>query len=114
MSKKLIRSILAIFLVLFGLGTVVVAINYTFFSPDILLVLRLVFFFLLLTDAVCYFVAAWGVAKNIKWVYPLTIILLIVNILGLIFDDFGLIDASAAVVNIIILVLLVYNHKKSN
>lgn len=109
---KNMKKILTILLSLMGAGVLAVAVRYTFWGPDIPLVLRLIFFFLLFADAVCYFVAAWGVAKNIKKIYPLTIALLIINVFGTIFDDIGFVDIAAAAINIIIIILLVYNHRK--
>jgi len=110
--QNLIEKILTVSFVLVGLGVLAVAVNYTFFGPDIPLVLRVIFFSLLFTDAICYFVAAWGVWKNIKWLYPLIIALLAINIIGIIFDDIGFVDIAAAVYNVILLVLLIHNHNK--
>lgn len=59
-----------------------------------------------------YFVVAWGVAKNVKWLYPLTTALLIVNALGTIFDDVGVIDVVFMVANTLILILLLNYRKK--
>ncbi len=111
-KNNLFAKILAILLTLSGLGTLAVGIRYSFFGPDILLTLKIIFFALLFADAICYFGAAWGVLKNIKWLFPLTIALLIVNALGIIFDDIGLVDILAFLVNVIILVLVIYNHNK--
>jgi len=108
------KKILTILLALFGLGTLAVTVNYIFFGPEIPLALKVIFFALLFADTVCYFGAAWGVWKNIKWIYPLTIALLVVNALGLIFDDIGLVDILVAIFNIFVLVLLVYNRKGAN
>jgi len=107
------KKILAVLLSLVGAGVLAVAINYTFFGPDLPLVLRLIFFFLLFADAVCYFVAAWGIFKKIKKIYPLTIALLVINALGIIFDDIGFVDIATAGVNIVIIILLIYDHQKT-
>jgi uncharacterized membrane protein len=106
------KKIPTILLTLFGLGTLAVAIRYSFFGPEIALNLKIIFFALLFADAVCYLIAAWGMWKNIKWIYPLTVALLVVNALAIIFDNIGLIDILAFLVNVIILVLVIYNHNK--
>ncbi|HOE15551.1 MAG TPA: hypothetical protein PLH82_02700, partial [Candidatus Paceibacterota bacterium] len=63
--------------------------------------------------AICYFVAAWGILKNKKWLFPWTVALLIVNILALIFDDIGVIDISYGIFNFLILALVIYSYRKN-
>lgn len=111
MNKSIFSKILVILLILSGIGTLLAAAGYPIYNPSLALNLRLIFFFLLFADAVCYFVAAWGANKNIKWLYPLTIALLVINALGLIFDDIGLVDISFSLFNILILIILIYNHR---
>jgi hypothetical protein len=96
-----------------GLGVLAAGTFYAVEPEMASLPIRLIFLFLLLADAVCYFVAAWGVCRDIKWVYPLAVILLIINTLALIFDNIGVIDLSVAAFNILLLILLIINHKKS-
>lgn len=114
MSNKnnLLRNVLIVLLGVMGFAVLAVAVRYTFWGPEIALVLRLIFFFLLFTDAVCYFVAAWGVRRGKKWVYTFTIALLAVNILAVIFDDIGLVDIVAMGFNLLMLIMLFYSKKE--
>ena len=112
MNKNLLQKILVALFILVGLAVAAVAIRYSIFATTVALNLRLIFFAILFADAICFFVAAWGVAKNIKWLYPLTIALLVVNALGLIFDDIGFADIAATAINILLLILLIVNHRK--
>jgi hypothetical protein len=107
-----VNQVLAVFLTTMGLAVLAVALRYTFWGPDISLVLQLIFFFLLFADAVCYFVAAWGVRRGKKWVCPFTIALLVVNILAAIFDDIGLADIVVMGFNLLMLVMLFYSKKE--
>lgn len=95
-----------------GFAVLTVAVRYTFWSPDISPILKTIFFILLGGDAVCYFVAAWGVRRGVKWTYLFTIGLIVINILAAIFDDVGLTDLVAAGINILMLVMLFYGNRK--
>ena len=107
----IVKKILFYLLILSGLAVLLVAANYTFFSPNIPFVLRLIFFLLLLIDATCYFATAWGIFKNIKWLFWPTIVLLVLNTLAAIFDDFGLVDALASAFNLLVLISFIFWSK---
>jgi hypothetical protein len=112
MNKIIVKKLLTVLLIVVGMAVLAVAVRYTFWPLDISLTLKIIFFVLLGGDAICYFVAAWGVAKNVKWLYPFTIALLVINTLGAIFDDIGLADIIASGINIVLLIMLIYVYKK--
>ena len=109
----MLKKIIIISLIISGLSTSVVAVYYPINTVSISLALRLMFFLLLFADAICYFVAAWGILKNMKWLFPWTVALLVVNILALIFDDIGIIDLAYGIFNLLILILVVYYHRNN-
>ena len=109
---KNLKKFLVLILVLLGLLTLAVAVYYPINTTSISLALRVMFFLLLSADAICYFVAAWGILINKKWLFPWTVALLVVNILALIFDDIGAIDLAFGVFNILILILVIYYNRK--
>jgi len=114
MNRKtdLLRNTLITLLVLMGLAVLAVVVGYPLLNGEIPTNVIWLISVLMGADAICYFVAAWGVAKNIKWLYPLTTALLIVNALGVIFDDIGVIDVIFMVANTLILILLLNYRKK--
>lgn len=109
---KNLKKFLILILVLLGLLTLTVAVYYPINTTSISLTLRLMFFLLLSADAICYFVAAWGILISKKWFFPWTVALLVVNILALIFDDIGIIDLAYGVFNLLILILVIYYNRK--
>jgi len=109
----MLKKIISILLIISGLSTFVVAVYYPVNATTVSFSLKMIFFLLLFTDAVCYFVATWGILKNKKWLFPWTVALLVINILGLIFDDIGAIDITYGIFNFLILVLVIYNHQKN-
>jgi len=106
------KRILTLILTFLGLAIVAVVVGYPLLDAEIPENVIWIISLLMGADAICYFVAAWGVAKNVKWLYPLTTALLIVNTLGAIFDDIGVIDVVFMVTNTLILVLLLNYRKK--
>ncbi len=95
-----------------GLAVLAVVVGYPLLNREIPANVIWLISLLMGADAICYFVVAWGVAKNVKWMYPLTTALLIVNALGTIFDDVGVIDVVFMVANTLILILLLNYRKK--
>jgi hypothetical protein len=114
MSNKnnLLRSFLIALLSIMGVAVSAVAVGYPLLNSEISTNVVLAISVLMGADAVCYFVATWGVAKKIKWLYPPTVVLLVVNILGAIFDDIGVVDIIFVMVNALILILLLNYQKK--
>ncbi len=111
-KTNLLKSILTILLSAMGLAVLAVVVGYPLLNGEIPANVIWLISVLMGVDAICYFVAAWGVAKNVKWLYPLTTALLIVNALGAIFDDVGVIDVVFMVANTLILILLLNYRKK--
>lgn len=113
MSNKnnLLRSFLIALLSIMGVAVSAVAVGYPLLNSEISANVVLIISVLMGMDAVCYFIAAWGVAKNMKWLYLPVIFLLVINILGAIFDDIGVIDVVFVVANILTLTFL-YNYQK--
>ena len=105
------KKILTVLLIMMGLGILAAATFFAIEPEMVSLVILLVFLALLLIDAICYFVAAWGISKGVKWLYWPTIGILGINISGLVFDNIGFVDISVALFNILILILLIVYHK---
>lgn len=108
----MVKKILTALLIAMGLAVLAVVVGYPLLNGEIPANVIWIISVLMGADAICYFVAAWGVAKNVKWLYPLTTALLIVNALGAIFDDIGVIDVIFMVANTLILILLLNYRKK--
>lgn len=113
MSKKAnVHSFLIILILLTGGIGIVLAILYPLSQTSLGISTRLIVTSFLMIDAICYFVAAWGVHRRIKWIYALSIALFLANALATIFDEIGVYDVLASILNIILLVLLVTDNKK--
>lgn len=112
MKPKLHNILIALF-VLSGLGIIVVAINnlVVLSNMNIPVVVSVIFGNLLAIDALFYFLVAWGLHKKTKWAFTMGLILVAVNILALIFDDFGLADVLAALFNLLLGAMLVIDRK---
>lgn len=113
MKLKLHNILIALF-ALSGVGVVVVAINWLVALSEMgfPVTISVVFGNLMAIDALFYFLVAWGLHKKTKWAFTMGLILVAVNILALIFDDFGLTDALAAVFNLLLGAMLVIDRKK--
>lgn len=102
-----LKRLLAILFVLSGLAVFVSAILYPILNPNLPIATRLIISSAIIADAFCYFIAAWSVTRSIKWLYLFTIVLLIVNAIGIIFDEVGMYDILASAFNILLLGLFV-------
>lgn len=69
---------------------------------------------LLLLDALFYFVAAWGLARRIRFIHRFALLLVGGNALLSIADQVGLADLVIGLLNVVMLVLLIitYRNKK--
>jgi hypothetical protein len=108
-----LKNLLSALFFLAGLATLVIGIYYTVQTTNLAFIIRFIFAALLGLDAIFYFIAAWGIYKKINWIYIPALVLLVVNVLGLIFDDFGLADALFAIFSIILGAMLVIEKKGS-
>lgn len=109
--KLALPKIIATILILSGLGILAAAIFYALEPEMASLKIRLIFLALLTADAICYFIAAWGVQRSIKRLYFWTLALLSINFIALIFDDTGVIDLTVAGLNLLLLVMVILNFK---
>jgi len=111
--KNILRKSLVVLFILAGLGIIFVAVYYLVSASnrDISFVIRLVLSLLMGLDALGYLLVAWGLSKNISWIYPFALVLLIINVLALFFDDIGWADISAILFNILFGVLLIIDKK---
>lgn len=96
-----------------GLGTACIAVYYVVVTSNqnLSLSIRFVFGLLIGLDALFYFLAAWGLYRKAKWVYNFALALIAINILGLVFDDFGLADMLAGLFNLLLGVLLIARRR---
>jgi len=112
--KSLIKNLLIILLSLSGLAILAMVAFWALEGEMASRLILLVFLTLMLFDAIGYFVAAWGVCRNIRKLYPWTLALLTINIIALIFDQIGVIDLTVGGINLLLLILVIYNHKTTS
>lgn len=105
----MMRILLYYLLGIFGVVILVSAMFFMVTNTHVMFLIRLIMASILFLDAICYFVAAWGIAKNIRWIENLTVFLLAINALGVIFDDIGFYDILTLVSNIILLFMLIFH-----
>lgn len=114
MSKKFsLHDLLIILITLSGLAGLVLAIWYPIVQTTVDMKARIIIASFLALDAIFYFVAAWGVYKRIKWIYYFSILLFSINAIAIIFDEIGFYDILAFALNILLLILLIVDNKKS-
>ncbi len=112
MKLKLHNILIALF-ALSGVGVVVVATNWLVALTEMgfPVAISVIFGNLMAIDALFYFLVAWGLYKKTKWAFTMGLILVSINILALIFDDFGIIDALAAFFTLLLGILLLIDKK---
>lgn len=108
------KKVLAALFIIMGLMILAVMAFFAIEPEMTSLPVLLTFLALFVIDAICYFVAAWGVSKNIKRLYWPTIAVLGINILALVFDNIGIVDISVALYNILLLILFIINMRRKN
>ncbi len=108
MNKNLIiYSLIAV-----GIFLIVVSIMYPIYNDFLPLNTKIIISSLIAIDAILYFVSAWGINRNIKWIYYLTIILIFVNAIASLSDQLGLYDILAFVIHVFLFILLIINYKQ--
>lgn len=115
-AEKL-NKIVTTLLIIAGVFTLIAGIYFPINATFVPNIVRVVLAILLIIDAVCYFIVGWSVSKKIKRIFWPTVILLIINILGFIFDDFGALTFGALTIlasfyNLVILVLIILKFKR--